>query len=159
MALANAKDLNAVAAELHKAAATIANLPANPGVLRVIGQMGVSGMKDHFNQSKGPDGVAWPALKVRRGKPLLDTGRMRASGVATVQGQTVTLSNTAPFAGVHQGGKTISAKKGYLRFKVPGGGYVRKKSVRVPPRPHVGWSQETLAKVGRLLGDKVKEAV
>jgi phage gpG-like protein len=159
MALANARDLNAVAAELRKSAATIANLPSNPGVLRVIGQLGVSGMKDHFNQSKGPDGVTWPALKVRRGKPLLDTGRMRASGVATVQGSTVTLSNTAPFAGVHQGGKTIRAKKAqYMRFRVPGG-YARKKSVRVPPRPHIGWSQETLAKVGRLLGDKVREAV
>jgi phage gpG-like protein len=158
MALANARDLNAVAAELRKSAATIANLPANPGVLRVIGQMGVSGMKDHFNQSRGPDGVTWPALKVRRGKPLLDTGRMRASGVATVQGQTVTLSNTAPFAGVHQTGKTISAKRGYLRFKTPQG-YARKKSVRIPARPHIGWSQETLAKVGRLLGDKVREAV
>jgi phage virion morphogenesis protein len=34
---------------------------------------------DGFNKSQAPDGTAWEPLAGRRGKPLLDTGRLRAS--------------------------------------------------------------------------------
>jgi phage gpG-like protein len=63
---------------------------------------------DGFNQSRDPWGNQWAPLKVRKGKPLIDTGRLRAS--FTAQTDTVlskiTVGTNVSYAIYHQYGAT-----------------------------------------------------
>lgn len=45
----------------------------------VMGAEALTQVQLGFRESRDPFGTSWPALKRRIGKPLLDTGRLRAS--------------------------------------------------------------------------------
>lgn len=77
-----------------------------------IALLAISGVKDHFNQSQSPDGVPWAALRIRPGKPLLDTGRLRAATTAVPTSDGVQLVNNSVQAGLMQSGGTIRPKRG-----------------------------------------------
>lgn len=58
-----------------------------------------------FEASSSPDGQTWAALKYRRGKPLLLTGRLRNSVRVQLAGMLgFAVSASAPYAAHHQYG-------------------------------------------------------
>lgn len=70
--------------------------------------MGVAAMKqlmDQFRDSRDPYGNPWKPLVLRKGKPLLDTGRMRASVTVVPKENGFELVIGASYAPVHQYGK------------------------------------------------------
>lgn len=99
-----------------------------------------------FKFSQSPYGQQWAPLKIREGKPLIDSGRMRSSISyrvgGTNGGQYVDVgTNYGPLNGggtvaaVHQFGATIKPKQAkFLRF-MGRNGYIFAKRVVVPARP------------------------
>jgi len=65
---------------------------------------------DGFRQQRDPYGRAWQPLKHRRGKILLDTGRMRASTATQAAPDGFRLEITAAYAAHHQYGTKSHAK-------------------------------------------------
>jgi phage gpG-like protein len=171
-------------------------------ILKVIS---VAGTREHFAESRGPDGKPWPALKHPRpdggNKPLLDKGLLQASISASVTQEELWLRANHPGAAVHQFGATIVPKRakaltipvskeakrigspGRGRFPRPlfvvarGAGqtgflaegrpdgkgitihYLLRRSVTIPARPYLGWSESTIKKMERVLADKLADVM
>lgn len=109
--------LEQLAADINKQAEVVRgflNSQAGNTTKKKITVLSVAGAKEHFDKSRSPEGVPWPALRIRQGKPLLDTGRTRASIAATFSGSTVVLSANGVQAGIMNAGGVIRAKKKYL---------------------------------------------
>jgi phage gpG-like protein len=73
--------------------------------------LGVTAMKqvaDSFRESRDPYGHAWAPLKYRKGKPLLDTGRMAASVNSHVVDKGVRISIPVKQAAIHQNGGQVA---------------------------------------------------
>lgn len=70
-----------------------------------------------FAQGKDPYGRNWKPPKKRRGQPMLDTGRLRASWGRTVRGAGFSLDNRTAYAGPLQSGTKFMA----ARMQVPSG--------------------------------------
>jgi len=83
----------------------LSELKDSPVGMTKIGLLGVRDVVNHFNRSQGPTST-WLALKHRNGKPLMDTGRLRASNRFRVQGNNVLLFNNTKYGGVHQHGSS-----------------------------------------------------
>lgn len=83
----------------------------------------------------------WPA-PLRGGMPLLDTRTHILSAFDySVSGAVGTVRNRFKYAHIHDKGATITVKNAkYLRFKIRGGGWARKKSVVIPRRRFMYWS-------------------
>lgn len=126
-----------------------------------------------FRQAKAPSGAAWPALKLRLGQPLRDTGRLYGSITTRREGDGVVVGTNLKIPGspnslgaVHQFGMTIKPKKGpFLVFARPGAkGLVFAKQVTIPARPFMpldadgkvdlppAWEKSALASMGAALG-------
>lgn len=66
---------------------------------------------DCFKESRDPYGVPWAPLKARKGKPLLDTGRLRASFAPVAVGpHGFTIGSNVAYAAAHQNGATYPAR-------------------------------------------------
>lgn len=108
-------------------------------MVNVSQAMGAAAMKklaDGFLQSRDPYGTPWAPLKLRSGKPLLATGRMRASAsVQQAPGGGFTMSITAAYAATHQYGATIRPRRArMLSWQVRGGQRFFAKQVTIPKR-------------------------
>lgn len=162
-------------------------------------RLAVSGAKDHFRLSQGPDGRQWAPLahpRPRGGdKPLRDRGLLMASLSASKTEQGLRLAASHPGANLHQFGGTVKPKRAKMlaipvskeavrsgparsfprplfvlrgtsgavlaEVKMRGKGrsrtgenvvhYVLARSVKVPARPFVGFSADTLHKMTRLV--------
>lgn len=101
-----------------------------------IGAALVSNVQLGFKSGASPGGQAWAPLKIRRGQPLRDTGRLRSSITASADGDGVTVGTNVNYAAVHQFGTVINPKKsgGRLVFAGPNGPIFAKK-VTIPARP------------------------
>lgn len=84
-----------------------------PKVAQRIGAAAVKQISDEFRESRDPYGQPWKPLKSPRGrqgkkkrsdKPLIDTGRLRASFRAQPDGATVRVSTDVDYAEFHQDG-------------------------------------------------------
>lgn len=95
---------------------------------------------------------------VRPGQPLLDTGAHLVSGfVYSTTGATATIRNLFKYAHIHDRGATIRAKNvPYLRFKIRGVGWFRKKEVVIPARRFAYWSRLAVDFVMRSVRGMVK---
>lgn len=80
----------------------------------VMGAAGMKQLMDSFRQGRDPYGQPWAPLKLRKGKPLLDTGRLRASAALRPRPAGFEIVMTADYAGTHQTGKTIRPVKARL---------------------------------------------
>lgn len=104
---------------------------------QVLGAAAMKQTQDGFVQSRDPYGRPWAALKVRRGRPLRDTGAMAASVNFQVKGGGFRLSIPKIQAGVHQRGATIVPRRARrLRFKGPNG-FIFARQVTIPKRQMV----------------------
>lgn len=84
-------------------ASLLKEVKSSPNSMRKIGLLGVRDVTDHFNRSQGPKNN-WLPLKHRNGKPLLDTGMLRARTRFKVQGNNVLLFNNTKYGKYHQYG-------------------------------------------------------
>jgi len=74
-----------------------------------------------FKQGRSPYGVPWKPLKLRRGQPLVDTGRLRSSITSKVIGREAIIGTNVQYARTHQFGAVILPKSGkYLRVPFRG---------------------------------------
>ena len=80
------------------------------------------------------------------------TGDLRGSIFSNMRGRDVLeigAGSNIVYAKIHEFGGTIKAKHGnYLRFSVPGGGFVSKKQVHIQARPYVKPTIETFFRDG-----------
>ena len=105
----------------------------------VMGAEAVAQVQLGFRESRDPYGRAWPPLKLRSGKPLLDTGRLRSSFSYRARPRGFEVGTNFIGAPVHQYGATIAPKRAkLLRFRAGRKGrWIFAKEVRVPRRQMV----------------------
>jgi phage gpG-like protein len=139
--------------------------------LAALGRILVNRIRLGFRASTDPYGLPWLAPILRKGQPLLDTGRLRASISSQVQGKEVVVGTNLIYAPIHQFGGVIVAKKAkYLAIPVGGSaagekptGWISKKSVYIPRRRFMplndagqvelppAWAQSALAAMSKEL--------
>jgi len=129
-------------ATLESVARKVVHIPgALPRIAAQVGKEALSRVLLGFRQESDPYGNPWAPLQVRKGRILQDKGLLRASFASRVEGTNVVLGAGGPggrWADVHQRGRTITPKRGaFLRFRLPGGGWVQTKKVTIPARPMV----------------------
>jgi phage gpG-like protein len=132
---------NAISVDLDDAAgqAKVDKLLAKFGNLQplhaTIGRVLVNRIRQCFRLGVDPWGTPWLALKMRKGQPLRDTGRLQRSVSATPDAQGVSVGTNVFYAPVQQFGATIvPVKAKRLVFKGPRGIVIFAKKVVVPPR-------------------------
>lgn len=167
--------------EDEKVKARIAELLEASGdvkpAMQAIGRS-VSGRIRHtFTAGRSPDGVPWKALKYRRGQPLLDTNRLRASITANAGADFVDIGTNTQYAPYHQFGfgpvkaHTRRVTKAFGRtLKFPVFASVKAHDGGVPARPFLpidqagntdlpaAWSRGVLDVLRRHFGFTGKEA-
>jgi phage virion morphogenesis protein len=110
---------------------------ANPQPLyATIGRVLVNRVRLCFKMGIDPWGSPWAALKIRKGQPLRNTGRLQRSISSQADASGVTVGTNLKYAPTHQWGATIVPKKAKrLAFPGPGGSMIFAKKVVVPARP------------------------
>ena len=115
-------------------------------LLDEIGGVLADGARLRFRDQQGPDGQPWvPSIRARvqNGQTLRDTGALANSLTHVVMSSTVEVGTNIPYAAPNHFGAHITAVNGpFLRFKIPGGGWARKKEVTLPARPFLGVSND-----------------
>jgi phage gpG-like protein len=79
---------------------------------------------DEFRGSHAPDGTPWEKLASRRGKPLMDTGRLRASFAAEPSSDGFRIWTATAYAGYHQFGtrpRHVASRVARIKEISPGG--------------------------------------
>lgn len=121
-------------------------------LLDEIGQSLVSDYQLGFRQSVSPDGSRWLPLKIRKGQPLRDTGRLRNSIEYDADDDQVEVGTNIKYAKIHQFGGEVKPKKGqYLKFPGSNGRSVFVKKVVIPARPFLGIKPRQIRKINRAL--------
>lgn len=99
-----------------------------------------------FTDQRGPDGEAWvPSIraKMQGGETLRDKGLLMNSITHLVHPDEVEVGTNVPYATPLHFGAVIRPVNGpFLRFKMPGGGWVTMKEVTLPARPFLGIDEE-----------------
>lgn len=91
-----------------------------------------------FRTASDPYGMPWKPLKLRDGRPLSDTGRLRRSILAQSDNSGVTIGTNLKYARAHQFGATIVPKTAKrLVFAGQGGRKIFAKKVVIPARPYL----------------------
>jgi phage gpG-like protein len=88
------------------------------------------------------------------GDTLRDTGALLASLTHEVLADGVAYGTNVPYAPTLHFGATIKASgSDYLTFRIPGGGWAKKREVTIPARPFIGLDGEDEQSVLGLIGD------
>lgn len=96
-------------------------------ILKLVGLLGVRAVQRNFDRSQAPDGSTWKPLKLRSGRPLVDTAAMRnginfdlpTSHSVRVGASSLTRSRNAihNYGGKSgRGQKTTTPKREYMGF-------------------------------------------
>lgn len=146
---------------------------ANPQpVYATIGRVLVNRIRLCFKLGIDPWNSPWAALKLRKGQPLRDTGRLQRSITSRVDSTGVTVGTNLIYAPTHQFGATIEPKKAKrLVFPGPSGKLIFAKKVVVPARPFLplrragatvalppGWSLDVVRAIKSYLKLAVEKA-
>ena len=87
------------------------------GLVRKLGADALKLVADGFRRSSDPYGEKWRDLQYRRGKPLLDTGRLRASFAVEPSAGGFRIGTAVAYAGYHQFGTRPHARRGRLAMQ------------------------------------------
>jgi phage gpG-like protein len=87
--------------------ASVTRAGFNSELAQVLGATAMKQVADGFRKSQDPYGTPWAPLKSRKGKPLLDTGRMAASVNVQPQADGFLLNIPTSYAPVHQYGAQV----------------------------------------------------
>lgn len=121
-------------AELQQRLAQVADGKATKAVSKQIAIEAQVLVGESFQKGQAPDGSPWAPPRFRNGQPLRDTGRLGASIIVTDTGSGFEVGTNVLYAGVHQHGAVITAKRArQLYSKKLGRGFG--KSVKIPARP------------------------
>jgi phage gpG-like protein len=106
-------------------------------MFRTIGSVVANRVRLCFTLGIDPWNSPWAALKIRKGQPLVDTGRLRSSITSKADNSGVTIGTNVKSARVHQFGALIVPKKPGGRLVFPGanGQLIFSKGVKIPARP------------------------
>lgn len=130
-------------------------------VLAAIGRQVKTHVQLGFVQGVDPYGRPWAPLKVRRGQPLRDTGRLMNSIDYALEADAVEVGTNVRYAPTHQFGALIAARNApWLVFRVPGG-FARKKRVTIPARPFLpttGLPEAWREDIASILNDYLRDA-
>ncbi len=140
-------------AELQAKLKALASSKATKAISREVATEAGLLVSEGFQQGMSPDGKPWAPLVVRSGQPLRDTGRLAASVTIKDTGAGFTAGTNTVYAGVHQHGAVITAKRARQLYSAKlhiGFG----KSVRIPARPFLPTGELPPAWV-----ERIKEAV
>lgn len=109
--------------------------------MRRIAQTLTASAKERFVDETDPEGNKWKKGVKNGGQTLTLSGLLRRSITNTSDDETAVIGTNRIYAGIHQFGGVITAKKSkYLRFKI-NGREVFAKSVVIPARPFLGVSE------------------
>lgn len=109
--------------------------------MRRIAQTLTVSAKERFVDETDPEGNKWKKGVKNGGQTLTLSGLLRRSITNTSDDKTAVIGTNRIYAGIHQFGGVITAKKSkYLRFKI-NGREVFAKSVVIPARPFLGVSE------------------
>lgn len=78
--------------------------PFRAKLAQLCGAAALKLVADEFRGSHAPDGATWAKLKSRSGKPLMDTGRLRASFATVPTADGFRIWTAVAYAGYHQFG-------------------------------------------------------
>jgi phage virion morphogenesis protein len=81
-----------------------------------IGRVLVNRIRFAFRNSTSPWGTPWAPLRYRKGKPLIDTGRLRRSIVYKATKNAVEIGTNVKYARVHQFGAKLKSRDQVLAF-------------------------------------------
>ena len=141
------------------AALRAAALDLHPA-LDAIGRRWADRTRARFTTGIGPDGVEWkPSQRAIRddGQTLRDSGDLMNSITHEVEGDSVSVGTNKIYGPAHQFGVTILPKKGeFLRFFIPGRGWVFARKVTLPPRPFIGLDAGDAEEFAEILADHLK---
>lgn len=112
-----------------------------------LGDILLESTRDRFTKTNiAPDGRPWQKswrAKAQGTPTLLNTKKLRNSIYVRLHDKGASLSSNLKYAPMMQFGGVIRAKNGgYLTFKTPMGGWVKKKQVVIPARPFLGVSED-----------------
>lgn len=137
--------------------------------LHVIGRVLTTQVQMGFRTSTNPWGVPWHPLLIRKGKPLVDTGRLKNSITSNVEGDHVLIGTKVDYAPIQQFGGVIKPKNAQsLRFYGGGGLPIFAREVRIPARPFLpilpsgaanlplAWENATLLALQRHYESKIR---
>ena len=109
--------------------------------MRRIAQTLTAAAKERFVDETDPEGNKWKKGVKNGGQTLTLSGLLRRSITNTSDDKTAVIGTNRIYAGIHQFGGVITAKKSkYLRFKI-NGREVFAKSVVIPAGPFLGVSE------------------
>lgn len=109
--------------------------------MRRIAQTLTASAKERFVDETDPEGNKWKKGVKNGGQTLTLSGLLRRSITNTSDDKTAVIGTNRIYAGIHQFGGVITAKKSkYLRFNI-NGREVFAKSVVIPARPFLGVSE------------------
>lgn len=137
---------------------------ANPQpLLEDIAFLGENSTRERFSTQIGPDGRRWkPSLRAQLngGKTLTKDGHLGDSITSRADNSAAEWGTNRIYAAIHQFGGVIKAKAGgYLRFAIPGFGYVSKRQVTIDARPYLGLSAEDEQDILALVSDHISNLV
>lgn len=105
-------------ARLRAKVGIVASRDTNVRLANVLGAEAIAQVQLGFREGRDPYGRAWRPLKLRGGKPLLDTGRLRSSFSFRANRGSFRIGTNFIGAAVHQYGATIVPKRAkMLRFR------------------------------------------
>ena len=126
--------------------------------LDVLGQTGVSQTQQRISVEKtAPDGTAWKPNFSGTSILFLE-GELNRSIVHEVESETeVSWGSNRVYAAIHQlGGKIVPKNKRALQFK-RGGKKITVRSVTIPARPYLGFSDANKTELVAILNDWMAE--
>lgn len=135
-------------------------------LVQQIAFLGENSTRARFATQTDPDGQRWkPSLRVQLngGKTLTKDGHLGDSITSRADDDAAEWGTNRIYAAVHQFGATIRAKAGkYLRFPVPGFGWVSKAQVTITARRFLGLSREDEADIlglaSRYISDLIRRS-
>jgi len=97
----------------------------------------------------------WPRsvrAKMQGGQTLMDTGNLYSSINYDASSKSVAIGTNTLYAPIQHSGGVISAKRAkHLTYKIPGLGWRKSKSVRIPARPFLMFQEEDYKAIRRIL--------
>lgn len=110
-------------------------------LLKRVARMLTASTKERFVDETDPESNKWKKGVKNGGQTLTLSGLLRRSITNKSDDKTAEIGTNRIYAGIHQFGGVITAKKAkYLRFKI-NGREVFAKSVVIPARPFLGVSE------------------
>ncbi|MCI9864888.1 phage virion morphogenesis protein [Rhizobium skierniewicense] len=150
-----------VIAALQRLYAAAGNLTP---VYKNIGEYETSATKSRFLEEKDPDGIAWQDLNPLYASTKKGPGKLRgetrslSSIIYQVADDGVEIGSNAVYARIHNEGGVIKPKNASALVFSMGGQTFKVKSVTMPKRTFLGFSNSDIAEIQAIIQDHFEDA-